>query len=424
MVTKTGLWTTIFLVYLAILGTRDAFAGGFYIPHQTARGVGLSNALTAGVDDPSAVYHNPAALSEVEENQLLLTGTYINVISSVENSGHKAVNLHDDNFTGSLFGNYHVPRTDFTLGLGIYAPFGLATSYGGGFTRFAARLTELKTLYLTPAVSWHPSKFFSVGGGFSFVHSSALLSRSLCFDGIFGCAFPGGEEKIRIKDSDNAYSYNVGLLVKPVDAVKIGFSYRGRADLHFDNADTKLRGIAPAKAKANVRPIPLPAIIDLGLFWQINPSWAAELVYEYQHWSEFKDIKASFSPPPFGISSVALARDWKNANTLRLGSFYRLNKHFELRGGITLEEGPIPNKTLNPAIPGADLLTLNAGVGYKWENFSIDLGYQAVLYKTRRVNNSELEGASPPGVPFSGAPGKDKYQTFNNFVSVSLGYRF
>src|SRR4051812_16918463 len=149
-------------VSLLLAGTR-VLAGGYYIPHQTARGVGLSNALTAGVDDPSAVYYIPAALSEVDGDRLLLSGSYINVVSSVENSGHREVNGGRDNFAGSFFGNYHVPHSDLHLGLGIYSPFGLATSYHGAFTRFGARDAELKTYYLTPAISWSPSRFFSVG---------------------------------------------------------------------------------------------------------------------------------------------------------------------------------------------------------------------------------------------------------------------
>jgi long-chain fatty acid transport protein len=423
---KKPVISAVFLFYFAALGAEYVFSGGFYLPHQTARGVGLSNALTAGVDDPSAVYYNPAALGEVEGNQLLLTGTYINVINSVENSGREADNEKEHNFTGSLFGNYHFTK-DLTWGLGIYTPFGLATSYGDGFTRFGARQTELKTYYLTPAASWKLTNFLSVGGGFSFVHGSAILSRSLC---LFPAPPPAGcglEEKIRITDKSNAYSYNVGILVKPMESVKIGFSYRGRADLHFDDADTKFSGaLGAAKLKANVRPIPLPAIINLGLFWQITPSWGAEIVYEYQRWSEFKDIRATLSRSPFlGFPrSFTLNESWQNSNTLRFGSFYRVTKNIELRGGIGLEETPIPNRTLNPAIPGADLLTLNGGLGYKWEKFFVDVGYQAVFYETRRVRNAELEGGTATGVPFSGAPGKDKYKTFNNFVSLSLGYRF
>jgi long-chain fatty acid transport protein len=107
-----------------------------------------------------------------------------------------------------------------------------------------------------------------------------------------------------------------------------------------------------------------------------------------------------------------------------LGSSYKLDRNWELRGGVAVEETPIPSRTLNPAIPGADLLTLNAGVGYKWQDYGIDLGYMAVFYKTRRVTNNELEGLPATGFAFPGAPGKDKYETFNNFVSMSFSYRF
>lgn len=412
-------------------------AGGYMIPHQTARGLALSNALTAGVNDPSAVYYNPAALSELDGNNLLVSGTYVNVINSVENGGQKAVNQHDDNFLATLFANYHVPGTDFTLGIGTYTPFGLATTYEKDFTRFAAERAELRTIYVTPALSWHPSKYFSVGGGLSFVHSSALFSRALCFAS--PCSDPGGlfEGRLRVTDTANAFTYNLGLLLKPTDNLKLGLSYRARADLRFDNADVKFGGIfVPATTKADIRPLPLPPVINAGIFWRIKPDWGAELVYEYTHWSEFKNLSATFSPIPLFLGVVpvtgfSLPEDWKNTSTLRLGSYYVLNKNWELRGGIAVEETPIPNRTLNPAIPDADKLTLNAGVGYKWDKLSVDLGYMAVIYKTRRLTNNELEGLPATGIPFLGPCGpalpcsaKDKYKTFSHFAIISFGYHF
>jgi long-chain fatty acid transport protein len=428
---------------------HPALAGGYMIPHQTARGLGLSNAMTAGVNDASAVYYNPAALSEVDGNNILANGTYINVVNSVENSGRKAVNQHDDNFLATLFANYHVPGTDFTLGIGTYTPFGLATTYEEDFTRFASQRTELKTIYVTPVISWHPSKYFSVGGGVSFVHASGLFSRGLCFapegvpdpiTGATSCSVPGGlfEGRLRLTDTANAFTYNLGLLLKPADNLKLGFSYRARADLRFDNADVKLGGIfVPNAVRAEVRPIPLPPVINAGVFWQINPRWGAEFVYEYTRWSEFKSLSAFFTPAPLFLGAIpvpgfSLPEDWKNTSTLRFGSYYALNQSWELRGGLAVEETPIPSKTLNPAIPDADKLTLNAGIGYKWDKFSVDLGYMAVFYKTRRVTNNELEGLPATGVPFLGAcgnstlpcPAKDKYQAFSNFVTLSLGFRF
>ena len=413
--------------------TSKVTAGGFGIPHQTARGLALSNALTAGVNDPSAVYYNPAALGEVEGNNVLVTGTYIGLYNSIENSRRDSVNKHDDNFLASLFANYHIPGSDLTVGVGTYAPFGLATTYDRDFTRFAAERTELKTIYVTPAVSWHPSKYFSVGSGVSFVHASGLFSRGLCLDPVTGCTAPIGlEGRMRITDTANAIAYNLAMLVKPTDNLKFGFNYRSRVDLRFDDADVKFGGaFSTTTTKAKIRPIPLPPIINAGLFWQINPSWGAEFVYEYTRWSEFKNFAATFAPTttflPLGIpvTGFNLPQNWKNTNTLRLGSSYKLNKNWELRGGLAVEESAIPSGTLNPAIPDADKLTLNAGIGYKWEKLSLDFGYMAVFYKTRTVTNNELEGL-PATAPlgFLGAPGKDKYSTFANFVNVSVGYRF
>jgi long-chain fatty acid transport protein len=419
---------------LPIAHNSNAVAGGYMIPHQTARGLGLSNAMTAGVNDPSAVYYNPAALSEVNGNHLLASGIYVNVDNSVENSGRKSRNQHDDNFLASFFANYHIPGTDLTLGIGTYAPFGLATTYGSdAFTRFAAIQTELKTIYVTPALSWNPTNYLSLGAGLSFVHSSGTFSRALCLDPFSGCTQPLGlEGTVRLTDTADAFAYNLGLLVKPMDNLKFGFSYRSRVDLRFDNADAKFGGsFSTPVANANVRPIPLPPVINAGLFWQITPNWGAEFVYEYTRWSEFKNFTATFSPTPIFVPLAAplpgftLPQDWKNTSTLRFGSYYALNDNWELRGGIAVEETPIPSKTLNPAIPGADLLTLNAGIGYKWDKISLDLAYMAVFYKTRRVTNDELEGL-PATAPlfYAGAPGRDKYETFNNFVTISIGYRF
>jgi long-chain fatty acid transport protein len=280
-------------------------------------------------------------------------------------------------------------------------------------------------IYVTPAVSWHPSRHFAVGGGLSFVHASGLFTRSLCLAGGGACVFPAAQGRLRLTDTANAFTYNLGLLVKPVENLKLALTYRARADIRFDTADVKLGGaLAPfGNLRAEVRPIPIPPVISAGLYWQVTPSWGAEFVYEYARWSEFKRFSATFSPG-VPLPGFSLPEDWKNTSTLRMGSSYKLDQNWELRGGFTVEETPIPNSTLNPAIPGADLLTLNAGVGYKWRNFGIDLGYMAVFYKTRRITNNELEGLPATGFAFPGAPGKDKYETFNNFVSISLSYRF
>jgi long-chain fatty acid transport protein len=419
----------VFCLIVSVFGLGRAFAGGYAIPLQSAKAASLANAVTAGVDDASAVYINPAALADVPGNQFMGGLNYVSFIGSVENSGRKSRNLHDDNFIPTFFANYHLPESGFTFGIGGYAPYGLATSYDEkSFTRFAAVRSELRALFLTPAIAWRPSQYFSLGGGVSFVHSSALLSRAV-FLGV-------GEGKLRITDTDNAYAYNLGIILNPHERVTLGLTYRSRVDLSFDSADVKftdatLTGGSFTRTQASGLHVPLPPFISTGIHWQINPKWGMELVYDFTRWSEFDDLKARFSPslPALGglvpISRFFIPQDWKDTSTIRFGASYRWTDYLELRGGIAVDETPIPGSTLSPAIPGADWLAVTGGVGYMKKNLSIDLGYIPVFYKTRKVTNSVLEtGGNPSALPFPGTPGQDKYETLNHFVSLYLTCRF
>jgi hypothetical protein len=52
------------------------------------------------------------------------------------------------------------------------------------------------------------------------------------------------------------------------------------------------------------------------------------------------------------------------------------------------------------------------------------VGYMAVFYETRNVQNNVLEANAPAPLIQPFTPGRDKYEIFHNFVSISLRYRF
>ena len=405
-------------VYLGLAWGGVSFAGGYAIPPQTAKAESMGGAATAGVNDPSAVYVNPAALTQIGGNQIISGLTYINTISSVKNSGATSRNIHDDDFLPNLFANYHIPNSDFSVGIGSYTPFGLATSYKpGSFTRYAALRSELRTIFVTPTIAWEPVPYLSVGGGVSFVHSSGVLSRAIFFG-------PFGDGHLRITDTDNAYGYKVGLLVKPSESIRFGLTYTSRVNIGFDSADVKFvdasgTGGLSASSKASGIHLPLPPVITFGIHWQVDPNWGLEFEYDFTRWSEFKNLRATFSAPlpalggGLPIPGFLIPENWKDTSTLRFGTSYRLNQNFELRGGMALDETPIPSSTLGPAIPGADHLNLTGGIGYSWQRFKIDLGYMAVFYKTRNVTNTVL-----------GIRGTNKFLTFQNLAGLHIGYIF
>ena len=429
MVKHAAILMFLFL-FCAGSSVKAALAGGYAIPPQTARTESMGGAAVAGIEDPSAVYVNPAAITRVDGNQLLGGVTYVNTISSIKNAGVSSRNIHDDDFLPNLFLNFHIPNSQFSVGAGIYTPFGLATSYKpDAFTRYDAVRSELRTMFITPAVAWEPVPYFSVGVGVSFVRASGTLSRAIFLG-------PFGDAKLRITDTDQAYGYKVGFLVKPHDRVRFGLSYTSHVDLHFKSADVKFvdapgAGGVSSRSKASGIHLPTPTVINAGVHWEIDPNWGIEFQYDYARWSKFQHLKATFSNPLPGLGGAVpiggflIPQNWKNASSLRLGAAYKIRNDVELRAGLGLDETPIPSKTLGPAIPGADYLTVSTGLGYKWEQLKIDLGYMAVFYKTRSVNNNVLEtGGDRNALPFPGVPGKDKYKLFQNLVGLHAAYRY
>ena len=420
----------LFISFALIFSVEEAMSGGYAIPPQTAKSEAMGGAAVAGVTDPSAVYVNPAALSQIEGNQLEGGITYIKTISSVKNSGVKSRNIHDDDLLPNLFANYKIPNSNVSLGIGSYTPFGLATSYNpDAMTRYAAIRSELRTLYITPTVAWEPVPYLSVGGGISFVHSSGTLSRAIFFG-------PFGDGHLRITDTDDAYGWKVGVLVKPLPNVKLGLTYTSHVDLHFDSADVKFQdapgaGGTSARARASGIHLPAPAVINAGISWQATPEWQFDLQYDYTRWSKFEHLKASFSQPLPGlggavpINGFLLPENWKNSSSIRLGTAYKATSNLELRAGLVFDETPIPSSSLSPAIPGADYISVAGGIGYTWQRLKLDLGYMAVFYKTRRVSNNLLEtGGDPNALPFPGVPGKDKYSTFQHLLGFHATYQF
>jgi long-chain fatty acid transport protein len=431
MLKRSTAISIIFLLCLILPASkRIVVAGGYAIPPQTAKTQSMGGAAVAGVDDPSAVHVNPGALTQIQGDQFLGGLTYVNTISSVMNSGATSRNLHDDDFLPNFFGNYHIPNTNLALGMAGYTPYGLATTYSSdSFTRYAALRSELRTMFITPTIAWEPLRYLSVGAGVSFVHASGVLSRAIFFG-------PFGDGKLRITDTDNAYGYKFGFLLKPTETVRFGLTFTSNVDLNFSSADAKFTdasgvGGTRTTTKASGIHLPLPRTINAGVHWQVNPDWGVEFEYDFAQWNEFKNLKATFAIPLPGlggavpISGFLIPEDWHNSSSVRFGSAYKLTQQFELRAGLGLDQTPIPSKTLGPAIPGADYMTLTGGLGYTWRQLKLDLGYMAVFYKTRRVNNSVLEtGGDSNALPFPGVPGKDKYRIFQNLVGLHARYAF
>jgi long-chain fatty acid transport protein len=193
---------------LLVCMSSTALAGGFLLYEHGAAGTGMAGARTASCDDAQALYHNPAAITELEGLQLELgvTGalaavdyqaakdppdrSYTRVFDgSVHdiNDGQNDASSKKKMYTPAHFyASYQIADIGVTAGLGFNNPFGLGSYWEPNFDgRFIGTETEMITHIFRPVVAVDIAKLLgfkdklkvSVAGGYNFVYATARLSK-------------------------------------------------------------------------------------------------------------------------------------------------------------------------------------------------------------------------------------------------------
>ncbi|HMD53423.1 MAG TPA: outer membrane protein transport protein, partial [Phycisphaerae bacterium] len=105
-------------------------ANGFGLPDQDAFATARGDAFVATADNPSAIYYNPAGITQLEGNNVRsgVYGIYLNPSfnppGGAPNSGQTYYS--SDNFAAvpQFFYTYTPKDSPFSYGLGVYAPYG------------------------------------------------------------------------------------------------------------------------------------------------------------------------------------------------------------------------------------------------------------------------------------------------------------
>ncbi len=350
----------------ASLLSVTANASGYKLNEQSAAGMGTAHAGRAAMaEDASVVFYNPAAMTELDSAQLTAGFTYINGYGAFDgnatNVGGAAITGADDSDVYSDGGNYlgesFIPfvyyarpiNETFSIGLGIYVPFGTNTNYsqdfvGGGF----ADETSLMSMEIAPTFAYKVNDQLSIGGGIDIVYMEGLLSKSVDTvpynaqlaagyaatvagggDGdalvksqglingenspVIDSANAGFENHYEVSGDDWGYGWNLGAYYKLSDATTLGLTYRSEieftleGDSTFDGADVFYVYSEAADAKVPVGaligtaqtsiadqasevPITTPASATLSVAHQATNDFLLQAGLTWTGWSAFQSF--------------------------------------------------------------------------------------------------------------------------------------
>src|SRR6266404_3395559 len=100
---------------------------GSRIPNQDPEAIARGNAFVATADNPSAMYYNPAGITQLEgQNVQVGSLFYLNIYADyVSPSGEKTKNITKIIPVPQLGYTLTLKDMPFSFGLGVYAPYGL-----------------------------------------------------------------------------------------------------------------------------------------------------------------------------------------------------------------------------------------------------------------------------------------------------------
>ena len=244
-------------VAMAVLGlcASSAWSAGFAVQETSASGMGNAYAGAAAIaDEASTLWSNVAGMSRLGSRQVV--GALNVVIPSMRfsnNASQPAALQLLGGDGGSAADTSWIPNfylvwpldPQWTLGIGVNAPFGRISDYDNGWIgRFQGLKTDVKSINVNPAVSWKPVENLAFGLGLNYQKLDATFTSNSNYAGAYMVAAQGSglftptelgqlaqataglQTNPHLEGSDYGWGWNLGVLFDLTPKQRIGAQYR------------------------------------------------------------------------------------------------------------------------------------------------------------------------------------------------------
>ena len=399
-----------------IIAVCSANAAGFGIYEASARGNALGGALVGSTRDASAVYYNPANMTETTNVSFMVGSSFINPFCDVKVNGVGQSKMNSGWFVVPTFYMIAPLSEDWRFGLGGYSEYGLGTKYGNYWALQHDTIeTTIMQYTLNPNLSYKITDWWSIAGG---IKMSYITFNSKSHPYAPAAAFVpnlNGE----LDGHDYALGYNFATDFKIREDLSFGLVYRSRIN-HTIKGDFNMPGASaipsiPALAAMGISPKPdhvpasarlnLPQSITGGINWDVTKKLHLGFAATWTQWNSVSDIRFNMGP-----YSKTEPLNWRNAWRFGWSGEYDVNDEFAVRLGYVHDRDPSARYGTT-MLPAGDRHIIGTGFGwYICENLRWDVGYNFIIMQnsTRTVKGQRF----------------DCRNSYSHIVSTGLTYSF
>jgi long-chain fatty acid transport protein len=430
-----------------------AHAAGFQLNEQSAASVGMALAGTGVESDASVQFTNPAGIAALSGFNVLGGGDLYVTSVNFQNKGTTSAlgtpvsggNASADSNAVAPYGYASYQIDDrYTVGIGVYSPFGLATRYDDSSSaRYFAEDSVLNAIEINPNIAFRLNDQLSFGAGPTIRYSYGQFSNAID-DGSLGTAAgiraglpaataaalggPGlNDAQFNASGDDWAVGYKAGILYQPDKATALGVAYHSAIQSTLSgNSTVNNAGVASPLAVAfatsalGPRSTPVTAKVDypdsvtVSGSRQITSDLKLSADVAWVDWSHFQSLNLQFAN---GAPTASEVENFTDSYRVAIGGEYKLHPDLTLRTGIAYETSPVgSDASRTPRDPDSDRFWLSGGVGYEFmKNTTFDLGYSHLF----AMNGGTFRTSTTAGT-LIGAYEDDSA----DIISMDVAYKF
>ncbi len=395
-------WHLAILCGLVLLSAMDTGAVGFRLPNQDPEGIARGNAFVATADNPSAIYYNPAGITQLEGNQAR-AGIYLISADTEYTSptGEKAETDSSFQAVPQLYYTHSFTDLPLALGLGVYAPYGLSLDWGSQ-TPFRTAAESGRILYacVNPVIAWQIVPNLSIAIGPTINYSEAKLEQ--------GITTVNPSDHFKFRGDGWAYGFNAGLRWQPDPKWAFGLNYRSATELEY-SGHSEFSPYYPRTA-THISAARFPQFVAGGISFRPAPDWNFEFDADWTDWDNLNTVifhGTALGDIPF-IFNYTSSWMYEFGVTKKFGDYF-------VSVGYIYSENSSPDKNFNPIVPDADLHLGSVGFGHHGKRWDWAIGYHFAYNGGREVKNAD---------PINGADVNGTYRTFNNAVNIAATFKF
>ena len=385
-----------------LLSPAAMLANGTRLPNQDAEATARGNAFVATADNPSAIYYNPAGLTQLTGLQVLAGSYVLSARNDYVPAGGGATVKADRDIAliPQLYASYTPEHSPFSYGLGVYSPFGQASEWpdNSGFRSIATR-NEITFITIAPTIAWKISESLSLGAGLQVNQVETDLRRGLS---------PAPGDEFRFTGDDTSFGYNLGLMWHVNEHHVIGLNYQSRSTSSFKGDVT----LAPSGfTTPGSIDLPFPDVITLGYSWRPTADWNLEIAIDRTNWDLLNTPVLNS-----GLGPQAIPFNWEASYYYLFGVTRQLADGWRVSAGYCYSENSVPDSSFNPAVPDMNRHLASLGVGRTFGAMSCYFTYQHGFKASRTVTGS------PSSTSLQNADGR--YENTLDAINVSFRYAF